>query len=208
MRIEPSRLSVLDGWRGISILAVLAGHLLPIGPKSLQLNATTATLGMVVFFTLSGFLITRFLMKNDDIRVFLVRQFCRVLPLAWLFMAIALTFFPSSNSTLASHFLFYANLPPISLTPVTAHLWSLCAEMQFYICIAVMVLLGGRHALYLLPLLCLTITLYRAWHGVHISIVTYFRIDEILQVALSLSYVRTAMDVTSRRSLPGSSCRC
>ena len=29
----PTHLPVLDGWRGISISCVLAGHMLPLGPK-------------------------------------------------------------------------------------------------------------------------------------------------------------------------------
>ena len=180
MTTEPSRLGALDGWRGISILAVLAGHLLPIGPKSLRLNGATATLGMVVFFTLSGFLITRFLLKNDDVRVFLIRRFCRILPLAWLFMIVALVLFLWRPSLLPSHLFFYANLPPITLSSVTGHLWSLCVEMQFYICIAAMVFVGGRRAIFLVPLLCLAVTGFRIWHGIHISIVTYYRVDEIL----------------------------
>ena len=180
MTQEPSRLRVLDGWRGISILAVLAGHLLPIGPKILQLNATTATLGMVVFFSLSGFLITRFLLENDDVRVFLVRRFCRILPLAWLFMVIALVFFTWQPSVLIPQLLFYANWPPMFLTPVTGHLWSLCVEMQFYVCIAFMVFLGGRRAIFVLPAFCLAVTGFRMWSGVHIAINTYYRIDEIL----------------------------
>ena len=59
---DKNYLAVLDGWRGISILLVLASHLLPLGPKGWQLNATAGPMGMALFFTLSGFLITRFLL--------------------------------------------------------------------------------------------------------------------------------------------------
>jgi peptidoglycan/LPS O-acetylase OafA/YrhL len=52
------RFPALDGWRGISILLVLGGHLFPLGPKSLNMNECIAALGMAIFFTLSGFLIT------------------------------------------------------------------------------------------------------------------------------------------------------
>ena len=55
------RFAMLDGWRALSILLVLAAHLLPLGPKSLGLNDAVAPMGMALFFTLSGFLITRFL---------------------------------------------------------------------------------------------------------------------------------------------------
>jgi hypothetical protein len=41
---------VLDGWRGISIMLVLAAHLLPLGPSFLQLNFTSGVIGMSIFF--------------------------------------------------------------------------------------------------------------------------------------------------------------
>jgi peptidoglycan/LPS O-acetylase OafA/YrhL len=80
------RLKALDGWRGISILCVLAAHLLPLGPKSWQLNSAIGPLGMALFFTLSGFLITRFLLMHDNVLDFLTRRFFRIVPLAWLSM--------------------------------------------------------------------------------------------------------------------------
>ena len=67
----PSRLPALDGWRGISILCVLAGHMLPLGPKFLQFNEMIATTGMSLFFILSGFLIVSMLVRNDNVASFL-----------------------------------------------------------------------------------------------------------------------------------------
>lgn len=58
---------VLDGWRGISILLVLAAHLLPLGPKIWHLNVAAGVAGMVLFFVLSGFPITSFLLKEKTI---------------------------------------------------------------------------------------------------------------------------------------------
>ncbi len=170
----------MDGWRGISILAVMAGHLLPLGPKVLQMNAAVATFGMAVFFTLSGFLITRFLLRNDDIPVFLVRRICRIVPLAWLYMVVTLTLLTWQPHALLAQLFFYANWPPMHLTDLTGHLWSLCVEMQFYIGIAALVLIGGKRAIFVLPLICVAVTGYRVWHGVHIAINTYYRVDEIL----------------------------
>ena len=43
---------------GVSIALVLAGHLLPLGPKSWQMNGAVAATGMALFFILSGFLST------------------------------------------------------------------------------------------------------------------------------------------------------
>ncbi len=52
-----ARLGSLDGWRAISILGVLAAHMLPLGPSRWGLNALAGDAGMSLFFTLSGFLI-------------------------------------------------------------------------------------------------------------------------------------------------------
>ena len=63
---------VLDGWRGLSILFVLATHLLPLGPKEWKLNQTFGPIGMVLFFILSGFLITNFLIHRPKLYDFIV----------------------------------------------------------------------------------------------------------------------------------------
>jgi peptidoglycan/LPS O-acetylase OafA/YrhL len=177
---EGEHLAVLDGWRGISILLVLAGHLLPLGPKGLRLNETAGPIGMALFFCLSGFLITRFLLARPDIPEFLIRRLFRIIPIAWLGMLAALLMARAPGDSWLPHFLFYANLPPIRLTEPGAHLWSLCVEMQFYSGIALLVWIAGPRALYLLPVLCVAVTVNRAWHGAEVAIVTWFRVDEIL----------------------------
>jgi len=186
---DERRLNVLDGWRGISILLVLACHLLPLGPKSLQLNDMAGPMGMALFFTLSGFLITRFLVHHDSIVDFLIRRLFRIVPLAWLALAIALGMVHADTADYLPNFLFYANLPPIRLVDVTSHFWSLCVEMQFYVGVALLVHLGGKRALMIVPLLCAAVTLYRIGTGAHVSIVTWQRIDEILAGSmLALAY--------------------
>lgn len=175
-----ARFHVLDGWRGISILFVLAGHLLPIGPSNWQMNGTVAATGMALFFVLSGFLITHILMKNYDLKSFVIRRFMRIVPLAWLVIIIKLSLVPVSTSTLFSHLFFYANWKPITLTAGTGHFWSLCVEMQFYLLIAVLVLLLKSRAFLLLPVISLAVTGYRYLNGVEMAITTYYRLDEIL----------------------------
>jgi hypothetical protein len=130
-----ARLPMLDGWRGISILAVIAAHMLPLGPKWFGLNGTSGALGMCLFFTLSGFLITRTLIHDPSVRNFAIRRVCRIVPLAWLFSLIALPIARAAPADYPATLLFYANLPPFWLTPLTAHLWTLCVEMQFYLLI-------------------------------------------------------------------------
>ena len=64
--MSTKRLDVLDGWRGLSILLVLLGHLFPLGPKAWQMNGAVAGTGMAIFFTLSGCLITSVLLKRPQ----------------------------------------------------------------------------------------------------------------------------------------------
>lgn len=179
-RSAAAHLAALDGWRGISILLVLAGHLLPLGPKALQLNDMAATMGMAVFFILSGFLITRFLLDRPNVPDFLFRRFFRIVPLAWVAMIAVLVATDAPSSFYLPHALFYANLPPIHLTDAGSHLWSLCVEVQFYVGIALLVALLGRRGLYVLPVLCVAVTLHRVVQGAHVDIVTWRRVDEIL----------------------------
>lgn len=182
-------LDVLDGWRGVSILFVLAAHLLPLGQHALMLNYSIGILGMVIFFNLSGFLITSFLLKDQRIVGFLIKRFCRVLPLAWLYLVLALALSAAPLSTWLSHLLFYANLPPKDLLPMTEHLWSLCVELQFYVGVALLVLLLRARGLLLLPLICMMFTLLRVWNEVTASSISYYRIDEILAgCILALAY--------------------
>lgn len=181
--MEQGRYAVLDGWRGISILCVLAAHLLPVGPKAWQLNSTVGPLGMVLFFTLSGFLITSWLLARPEVAAFAVRRLARIVPLAWLYLLVALPVGFRGTVDLEAwlaHFLFYANWPPMPLTSVTGHFWSLCVEVQFYVAVALLVAVLGRRGLLLLPLLALAVTALRMYDGVQIAINTYYRVDEIL----------------------------
>src|SRR2546428_3584830 len=106
------RFRVLDGWRGISILLVLATHLLPVGPKMWNLNVAAGILGMALFFTLSGFLVTHFLLSRYGVMDFLIRRFFRILPLAWLYLSIVLALHPVSSDAWWAPFLLYVNYPP------------------------------------------------------------------------------------------------
>jgi peptidoglycan/LPS O-acetylase OafA/YrhL len=174
------KLPPLDGLRALSILFVLAGHLLPIGPKSWQLNETVAALGMTTFFSLSGFLIATQLLRDDNVGKFLIRRASRILPLAF-----AYTFFVYAILQLEPVKLIFTNLFLVNyfhqyLDGDNGHLWSLCVEVHFYIAIAISVAFVGRRALWLVWPACILITLIRIWNGAEISIVTHLRVDEIL----------------------------
>jgi peptidoglycan/LPS O-acetylase OafA/YrhL len=77
--------------------------------------------------------------------------------------------------------LFVANFPPFRLTPVTAHFWSLCVEMQFYVAVVLAFSLFGRRGLMAgIVVGALFVTGIRMYTHTYSSIVTYLRIDEIL----------------------------
>ena len=145
-----------------------------------MLNETAGPMGMALFFTLSGFLIARFLLTHASITDFLIRRLFRILPLAWLALAIALPLSGTAASDYLPNFLFYANLPPQHLTRVASHFWSLCVEVQFYAGVALIVAMLGQRGLYLLPIICVGVTLHRADAGTIVDIVTWRRVDEIL----------------------------
>jgi len=203
------RYPVLDGWRGISILMVLAAHQLPLGPYRWGLNHAAGLLGMSLFFTLSGFLITMSLIFRPMVKPFLIRRICRILPLAWLFLAIALPLGGAEPLQYASHLLFFVNSPGLDLTPWTDHFWSLCMEMQFYLVIAFLFGWLGQASFKLLPVMALAVTLNRATHGITDSIFTLYRVDEILAGACLALLVHRwnqqpdgLRDILPRRAFP------
>ena len=175
-----NRIAMLDGWRATSILMVLVGHLFPLGPSSWQLNAAVAASGMALFFTLSGFLITQFLLAKPDVPEFLRRRLFRIVPLAWSAMLVLIVINRADLGTILANILFYANLPPQHLMLGGTHLWSLCVEVQFYLGVALIVALFGRRGLYALPALCVAVTILRVVAGTKTNIVTWYRVDEIL----------------------------
>ena len=146
----------------------------------MQLNAAAGLFGMSLFFTLSGFLITATLYRSPQVVPFLIRRFCRILPLAFLYIVVAMVILGKGPAFYASHFFFLINYQTQYITDLTGHFWSLCVEIQFYVGVAILVLLAGRRGLLLLPVLCVGVTLTRLWTGTHYSIVTHLRIDEIL----------------------------
>ena len=178
-KLTHRRLEMLDGWRALSIILVLAGHMLPLGVKGWSINAPVAALGMSVFFNLSGFLVVSILLRNQSLFSFAVRRVARILPLAWAVLIVVLSVAGASKAEWSANLLFYANLPPFYLKH-GGHFWSLGVEMQFYAAIGIVVALLGIRHLWLVPAVCVGVTLLRIYHGEPMSIVTWYRIDEIL----------------------------
>lgn len=199
------RLGVLDGWRALSITLVLIGHWLPM-PRAWQLNGAAAASGMALFFVLSGFLITSLLLRDPRPAPFLARRIFRIVPLAWLAMAILAVANRADWNTVVANFLFHSNLGSTPLMRGGEHLWSLCVEVQFYLFCAVLVWLAGRRAIFVLPILGFAVTMLRIADAQPISINTFHRVDEILAGASVAILFATPRVAALRGAFPQWAC--
>lgn len=175
-----NRLAELDGLRAISILLVLAAHLLPLGPKFLQLNYAAGAMGMSLFFALSGFLIASRLLRSPAIMDFLVRRGTRILPLFYIYILLVFVFANHDAWQFLWSAAFAVNYKTQYLNEFNAQLWSLCVEMQFYAGMALIVAGLGSRGVWLAWPACMLVTLLRADAGAFINIATHLRLDEIL----------------------------
>jgi peptidoglycan/LPS O-acetylase OafA/YrhL len=158
------RIASLDGLRAVAILLVIKSHLsgsfyiVPfLGAGRFPVRFTLGSLGVRIFFVISGLLITTLLLREIEetgrisLKQFYVRRALRILPASYAYLlclaiavAIGIVMIPRV-SFLAS--LFYVR-NYLGNDWYTGHLWSLSVEEQFYlIWPAIMVFLGSRRAL-------------------------------------------------------------
>jgi peptidoglycan/LPS O-acetylase OafA/YrhL len=160
-----ARIDGLDGIRALGVIGVILYH------TDLSWSPAAGFLGVDVFFTLSGFLITTLLLREYrathriDLRQFYLRRARRLLPAMWL-----LLLFASAAGLLVSHdtiqglrgdvpaaFLYVSNwwqiyhgqsyFELIGRPAPLQHLWSLSIEEQFYIfwpALVIYLLVRGR----------------------------------------------------------------
>jgi peptidoglycan/LPS O-acetylase OafA/YrhL len=174
------RLEALDGLRAISILLVLATHMLPLGPKSWRLNETTGPMGMCLFFALSGFLITSNLLSSQTVYSFFVRRMTRILPLAYLYLAVCFLFVTYQPVKLFGNLVFIENYDRSFMDDLNSHFWSLCVEMHFYVAIGLIFAALGKRGLMLIIPICAAVTALRILDHSYIDSKTHLKVDEIL----------------------------
>lgn len=136
--IRPEPIPALDGLRGWAALTVLVSHLSnETGLLDKALGAGAGQLGVMLFFTLSGFLLGRiYLPMNFEVRQVLIyfrQRFARVVP---LYLAIVLASFFAmqisgrpvvymvSQSNIVDHLFFLSG---------TSVLWTIPVEIQYYV---------------------------------------------------------------------------
>lgn len=146
----------LDGVRAMAVLLVLIAH-----AKLLKYVGTGGAVGVAVFFTLSGFLITTLLLEERQVfgRInvpsFYKRRFLRLAPamvtcvvLGSLVLLIHGYVFPDlklviGTLTYTSNWVMITPLPRIT---TLGHTWSLAVEEQFYLIWPLIVILTARVA--------------------------------------------------------------
>jgi glycosyltransferase involved in cell wall biosynthesis len=175
---EPGRLPTLDGLRAVAIALVLVGH----GRRSMPLHGAwtkkfwfffdNGHLGVLIFFVLSGFLITH-LLKQEKTRTgkihlgfFYQRRALRIFPAFYLFLAclavlnligLARLFWPDfifAGTYTWNYRVFSQGWNPNLLVDAfdprnwyLGHLWTLSLEEQFYLVWpAALLFLGLRRA--------------------------------------------------------------
>jgi peptidoglycan/LPS O-acetylase OafA/YrhL len=136
------RVAGLDVLRGVAILLVMLRHAVP------GVFQGAGVVGVVVFFALSGYLITgvlqRDLAERGRVRFghFYLRRAARLLPallvLVAVFAAVTLLLDPIGDrdrlpATTAVLLTFTANLPIADISPAAFHAWTLATEEQFYL---------------------------------------------------------------------------
>lgn len=148
-KLGTTRIPSLDGLRAVSILLVLYGHLCGTGGFGVSHDAyrnglgDLAGLGVLVFFVISGFLITSLLMSERQytgsisLPRFYLRRVLRIFPAFYVFVAALLLANLAGLYRLDTADFLYAATYTVNYYPnhpwPIAHLWSLSIEEQFYL---------------------------------------------------------------------------
>ena len=139
------RMPSLDGLRAISIVLVVVGHL--VGTRGFAFPdlgiGDYAHLGVVVFFVISGFLITSLLISEYDthgsvsLKLFYARRSLRIFPASYTYLAVVSALWLGGQITLKAPDLWHGFTYTVNYLPdgswEVSHLWSLSVEEQFYL---------------------------------------------------------------------------
>jgi peptidoglycan/LPS O-acetylase OafA/YrhL len=193
-QIQHGRIPSLDGWRGLAILLVLIDHLNLFSAKQSHSLYALGQHGVLIFFVLSGYLITSTLAQEReqsgqiDLKAFYLRRFFRLMPAAWTYLFVAYFLLHSMPGMEAlSALLFWRNYE-MSASGLGTHFWSLSIEEQYYLVWpAAFLLLDSRRARLLAMVAACAVA---AWRSMHLhqlaslpfvySLQTQYRADSLL----------------------------
>lgn len=145
--LQAKHIQGLDAFRAIAVLFVLLGHGIEGSPTVSPWVSPLASLGVKLFFVLSGLLITRLLMDEIerrgrvDLMRFYRRRLGRLMPAFYLYLVVAIGILmvrgkPVPWDAVASAVLYVTNYFQAfndAPTHIVSHCWSLAVEEQFYV---------------------------------------------------------------------------
>lgn len=138
--MNAGRIPSLDGLRAVSITLVILSHLAKWDHISLKLADAYGSLGVHMFFVLSGYLITNLLLQEQkrssriDLKRFYVRRAFRIFPPVLVFLIVVIPlYWRQMHWTHIAGAIFYAANMDSGRPWIFGHLWSLSIEEQFYL---------------------------------------------------------------------------
>lgn len=152
----PGRIPSLHGLRAIAVTLVIVGHVLEPDPadRGYSFIQPLAGIGVTLFFSISGFLITTLLLRESEmtgsihLRLFYARRAIRLWPALWTFLLVCVvldlvgSLEVTPREILAAVFFVTDYVRPEH--PATGHTWSLSVEEQFYLLWPLLLLWIGR----------------------------------------------------------------
>jgi peptidoglycan/LPS O-acetylase OafA/YrhL len=169
--VRGGRIATIDGLRGIAILLVVWYHVwqiswqsatIPIVNVSLQPVAETGFLGVALFFFISGFVLTLPYVqarlsgtKPPTLRHFAQRRVLKIVPSYVLCGAVMIAIgyqtyatFGDAARDVGFHLLFIHNWFAVTNGSINSVMWSLGAEIQFYVLFPLLILAFVRRPLW------------------------------------------------------------
>jgi peptidoglycan/LPS O-acetylase OafA/YrhL len=197
----------LDGVRAIAALMVMFFHFfrsITPGSKMVDLLTEVSSIGqtgVTLFFVLSGFLITRILIRTKQsegfFKNFYIRRTLRIFPLYYLFLilwyVIAPLFLVMETGTLHQQFFYFTYLQGFARTfdwnsVGPHHFWSLAVEEHFYLFWPLVVYVtSNKNLKYVISGIVLFAIIMRAFllnEGYSVFLFTFTRIDSLAIGAL------------------------
>lgn len=172
IKASPAYISAIDGIRAVSILLVLFSH------AGLQ-DVIPGNLGVLIFFVISGFLITRLMIVEVEahgtlsLKAFYLRRIFRLMPAMLVYLVIFGTacvyLFGAEITTMhilsgvfyfANYYQVYIGYPDYSPVPI---LWSLSVEEHYYIVFPFIMLLFRKNPQRMIKWLLAAVVVVLVW---------------------------------------------
>lgn len=217
--MDLSRENSFDSLRLVAAMTVLVGHSyeLPFPAQSHGMHGdplqrfvgvdTLAAVGVIMFFAISGYLVTLSLLRTRSLGQFVAKRCLRIFPALWVFVPIAILWGAALSSldyidymrhpqTLAYLKNAYLNLqgglPGVfSENPIpdgfNGSLWTLPIEFKLYIVLVALGLLSKRYLQIALVALGVALYTLTCWHFFHAPVMrtAYFHTPSLFIIKLA-----------------------